>query len=213
MNNLSQPLLEINDSNASDAAITQKEEQRLRTAKSMMNQLEKQNIMLDYIKYVIGVEKLEETEMMPEYNEKIETRLYIALLSQFSYICFFTPYCIQMGLWAFGINVLVMYLMLQSYGYFFKKTPSRRMRNIKIWTGLFKSVAVLGIIYNSYILYKTRKDIFESKPEFIAKMDDGEFIIFLLILEHLIFAVVFIWNKSISEIPCWLALKFKYEKL
>ena len=78
----------------------------------MMFKLQRQNAMLEYIKYVIGVEKLEETELMPTITEKRETRLYTALLSQFSYICFFTPYCVSMGLWAFLINIGVMFLVL-----------------------------------------------------------------------------------------------------
>lgn len=70
------------------------ETNKLRSSESMLFKLQKQNAMLEYIKYVIGIEKLEETEMMPIINEQRERRLYTALLSQFSYICFFTPYCV-----------------------------------------------------------------------------------------------------------------------
>lgn len=36
---------------------------------------------LSYIRSVMTVEMLEETEIMPEYNDVVETKLYIALLS------------------------------------------------------------------------------------------------------------------------------------
>lgn len=109
---------------------------------------------IGYIKSVMTVEMLEETEIMPEYNDVVETKLYIALLSQFSYVCFFPMYFEAIGSWAFALNLMVMYLMIGSYGYYFKKSGSRRMTGIKIWTDMFSLVAMIGILYTLYIMFK-----------------------------------------------------------
>lgn len=118
-----------------------------------------------------------------------------------------------MGVWAFLINILVMFLILQSYGHFFKKSTGRRMTDISIWNELFSIVAFLGIIYNGCILCKTRKDIFETKPQIIVDMDDTQFTVLLVVLEHLVFTMVYIWTKTIPEMPLWVKMKLRHEKL
>lgn len=103
----------------------------------------RKEVMLEYIKYILGVEKLEETSVMVNVKD-IETTLFTSLLTQFAYINFFIPYCLYIGLVASIVNLGVISLMIGYYRYFSKKSVSKRIKDIDIWISVFRIVSCIG---------------------------------------------------------------------
>ena len=164
--------------------------------------------IIQYVKQVINIEKLEETSIMFKMEE-IEVQLYTALVTQFAYINFFMCYCLYLAAFALVTNLVAIFLVMMMYGYFSRKSVSRRMQGIGMWNEIFKIIALLGVVYNVLIMYKRRKVVFYGIID--EQYNQVESLIIILISEHLLILVMFLISKVVSIFPPWVSLRIQQE--
>ena len=160
----------------------------------------------EYFNFVVSKVKIEETKLMADIND-IEREFYTALIIQFAFICLFSPHFIACGFLSYFINIGVITLTMSFYGYFAKRSQSRRISNIGIWNNLFNYISIAGIVYNCVVIL-TPNTGFTGLIQF---EDRETTIIFLVILENCILGLKFFLNEIIPSEPNWVKQKKRSE--
>ena len=122
--------------------------------------------MLEFAKYVLGREKIIESSYMLDLGS-LEEGMHISLLTQYTFVCFFSPFLITAGLVSYLINLIIIYLTVFIYVKITRRPVSRRVSSIGIWNHLYITVGYLGIIYNAIIIVKMNGSLFKIKPEYL----------------------------------------------
>ena len=114
--------------------------------------------MIEFTKFVLGFEKIVETSYSLDLGS-LENNFNESLLTQFTFIVFFSPFLIFAGAIGYVINLFVIVLTVRIYVKMSRRPISRQVKDNGIWNQLFNIVAYLAIIYNAVILSKLNDGI------------------------------------------------------
>lgn len=161
---------------------------------------------LEYVKYVIGKEKLEETSLMIDIGS-MEVTFYTTLAIQFGFIVLFSPYFIPVGFLSYFINLGAIAVTITFYSFITKRSVGRRCSSIGIWNRIFMYLSYVGVLYNTIIILVPGNNL-------IGLLDSEErerVVIMAFILENIIVFLKFMLNEAIPKIPRWIELRLKKE--
>lgn len=144
----------------------------------------------------------------------LEEGFYSSLLSQFTFICFFSQFLIGAGLVSYLINLFIIYLILKIYSKVSRRPISRKVSNIGVWNDLFDIVSYLGIVYNTIIAVKYTKGLSSITGDEKTKVSDvvseTEYI-YRVQFGLLVFK--FLFSILVPTLPEWIKLRISREKL
>ena len=157
---------------------------------------------------MIGKETIIESSYMIDLNT-LEEEFYTALITQFSFICFFSPYLITAGLISWVINLVVIFITVSLYTDFASRSISRRSKTIGVWNVLFNLIGYLGVVYNTAIVVKNidNPGLFYSFNSEEAKIE----VIYLI--QAILLILKYLLSITIDELPNWIQAILVREKL
>ena len=174
---------------------------------------------------MLNREKIVETSYMLDLGS-LEEEFHASLITQFTFICLFSPYLASAGLVSFFINLAVIGLTIKIYTEITRRPISRRVSSIGIWKSLYSIVGYVGILFNTLIIAKINKGVKAftnldniQNPEDSTggteraqdlTVTDVEYI-YLVMFGLLIFK--FALSLLIPDLPKWIQKKIMREKL
>lgn len=165
------------------------------------------NLLIEYIKYVIGKEQLEETTVMINIEKK-EVEFFTILVIQFAFIVLFSPYFIPVGFLAYFMNLGVIALTITFYGFITKRSIGRKCSNIGIWNRIFLYLSYLGVLYNTVVILVPGNNLIGL----LDSSDSEREAIIAFLLENAILFLKFIIQEIIPNVPHWVNLRLKKER-
>ena len=180
-------------------------------------------IFVEYTKYVLNREKIVETSYMIDLGS-LEEQFHASLVTQFSFICFFSPFFVLAGLVSFLINLVVISLTVKIYTDITRRPISRRVSDIGIWKGIYGIIGYVGVIFNTLMVAKLNNGIKaftswdhlknDGLAESTARRDvsavDTE-IIYIVMFG--VFMTKIGLSMIIPKLPRWIERKISREKL
>lgn len=163
------------------------------------------------MKYVLGREKIITTSYMLDLGS-LENDFYSSILTQFTFVCFFSQFLISAGLVSYLINLVIIYMTIRAYTEITRRPISRRVANIGIWNSLFNVVGYLGIVYNAVITVKLNGGFrnFLSQSLIETEIKDVEYV-YRVQFGLLIFK--FILSLIIPKLPSWIKARIDRERI
>ena len=156
----------------------------------------------------------------------LEEEFHASLITQFTFICLFSPYLVSAGLVSFLINFIVIGLTMKIYTEITRRPISRRVTSIGIWKSLYSIVGYIGILFNTIIIAKLNDGVTAFTSLDHIKNEDGgkestdradgisvndvEWI-YLIMFGLLIFK--FTLSLLIPDLPDWIQKKVTREDL
>ena len=168
-------------------------------------------------------EKIVETSYMLDL-ETLEESFHTSLLTQFTFVCFFSAFLPSAGLVSFLINLVVIVLTMRIYTKTTRRGIPRRLTDIGIWKQLYTTVGYLAVIFNAIIVVKLNNGIEVFRNFSLRNQDDFsnstrrvndsriQTEIIYLIMMSLIVAK-FLLGLLIPKLPEWIEKRINREKL
>lgn len=147
----------------------------------------------------------------------LEVGFYSSLLSQFTFICFFSQFLVGAGLVSYLINLLIIYLTIRIYTRVSRRPISRKVSSIGIWNKLFDIVSYIGIVYNTIVTVRYTTNL-EAFVDLIDKeQSEIETAIFQTELIYRVqFALLifkFLYSIIVPALPDWIKTRVSRENL
>ena len=151
-------------------------------------------------KNLILQEQVELSMLMPNPPDQIE--LWKNNVIQFGYVAFFSVAFPPATLWGLIVNVSHIFFIYFSFSDHIKRTPSKERDSIGVWNYILSFMVFFSLVINVSILVFTSNSINKIVNE-EEKFTKNDIFLTLVILEHLVFILIFIMQKLINDEPKW----------
>lgn len=154
------------------------------------------------MRYVLEREKIIETSYMLNLSSA-EEGLHTALLTQFSFICFFAADFPYSGLVNFVLHVPIMLITIKMYSYVSRRTISKRSVGLGIWKNFYDTISYLGIIFNAYVLARgtQRGRLVNVLRRLGANNEDLDFYVYNI--QNILLILKFMLSILVPKMPVW----------
>lgn len=142
----------------------------------------------------------------------LEEKMYTALITQFTFICFFSPYLIIAGLVSYVINLIVIILTITIYTEITRRPIPRRTKDIGIWNSLYNFVGYIGIIYNALIIIRNTEGV-KVVQRSDSELSDSQNSTFIYNVQSFLLLLKFLLSIIIPPLPAWIYNRMTNEKI
>ena len=148
----------------------------------------------------------------------LEEGLHMSLLTQYTFIVFFSPFLLFSGLISYLINIGVISLLVIVYVVITRRSISRTVNNIGVWNSLYDIVGYAGIAYNALLIARFNKSLFEIKRKFVedTEVEEQAELLDMQLMYKVHIALLiskFVLNMIIPKVLDWIEVKTIQESL
>ena len=156
-------------------------------------------------KELILQEQIEISILMADPIDLIELWKNSAI--QFGYISFFSVAFPAATLWGLLVNIFHIYFIYFSSTDHIKRTPSKERDSIGVWKYIFDFMTFASLVVNIGILVFTSEGMKRLVTDENGYFNKYNLIIILVIAEHTIFVIIYIFKKLISKQSSWVKIE------
>lgn len=132
-----------------------------------------------------------------------EEGLHTALLTQFSFICFFAADFPYSGLVNFVLHIPIMLITIKMYTYVSRRTISKRSHGLGIWKSFYDTISYLGIIFNAYVLVRGTQSAAIRRLINRTGASTTELDFYVYNFQNILLVVKFMLSILVPKMPVW----------
>ena len=126
---------------------------------------------------------------------------------QFGYISFFSVAFPAATLWGLLVNIFHIFFIYFSSTDHIKRTPSKERDSIGVWKYIFDFMTFASLTVNIGILVFTSNGMKQLVTDKKGHFDKYNFVLILVVAEHAIFIIIYIFKKIISNKSSWVLIE------
>ena len=152
----------------------------------------------------------------------LELDMNFNLLTQFTFVVFFSPYLTIAGMISYGINLFSIFLIILVYTRLTRRSISLRIKDMGIWNKLYSIISYSAILYNSMVIinltagldnvltWRTEINSNQCDEKNARLLDDNKII---LAIHFALILVKLLAEDVVNRLPAWISRKITKEKL